>query len=102
MINIKIDEGETRCEINGTGPTIVSEMTLAVKVVYDGMKESNGEKYADMFRQLFVKAIDEGLPFMSDDDLDEALKESQNARAKAKKALNEFLDKLKDIMDGDE
>lgn len=56
MINIKVNECRSECEINGNIHTLIPEAAIMLMAIYDGIKEKNALA-AYMFRGYFESEI---------------------------------------------
>lgn len=93
MLEIKIkNNGEMEVDINGSPVRVTADAITAVRGIYRAIKEKS-ETRAEEFKADFVGAINDNLPFMTDEEEEEFFKEDR------KKAIEKMPEEIKTLID---
>lgn len=76
-ISIGKDGEINKIVLCGNVNEIVAYTITAVKIIYDKIDKTN-KGLAEHFKKMLIYAIAEGLPFMNDEELDEAVSKKKN------------------------
>lgn len=89
MIEIKINDGSLeKLSIAGNTASISADMTCAIRIVYEAIKEHDKSR-ADIYKRNVTIAVEKGLAF--DADVDEA---TEMLRKKMKDDIKDLLDNI--------
>ena len=105
MIKVEIngEKNKSSVEIEGRGPVILAELIAEIGVIYKSFARES-EDMADVFKELLKHAIEEDLPFSTDEELAEkaesAKKEAEEAKAKREDIERKLADLLAEAIIG--
>lgn len=87
MLHIFVNEDSMVMSAEGTTPTITAELLMVVGSVYRKLKEGK-DLSAEAFKDTFTKAINENIPFKSNEEIAEEMH----------KKGEDLLDKLREVL----
>lgn len=106
MIKFEHDEkkGTQHFEFVGTGRDAVAECALMIRLIWESYKE-NDDGSADTFKQVCQQMVADGVPFMSEEEMDAKVDEAReelvkNIKKELQDVLHGILKKISD--DGNE
>lgn len=98
----EVDDHGVRIETCATLPEIETALTVIIHNVYESF---NDDTIKAMFKESFMTAMKDGLPFLDDDERDALAEKYQKEREEEKKSmcceLDGLLDKLKGLLRDD-
>lgn len=65
MIKFETNNGQTSAEVNGTLVDIMADTIVAIRAIYDTLKQHNKDK-AEMFKKVITRQVAQGIPFMGE------------------------------------
>lgn len=95
MIKAKVNSGKTEIEIGGKFSDIVSEVCALVRSAWLSISKSDKEA-GEHFEELFTEILNDGMIFITDEELDErmaTIKKSKKIKDKAEE-LSQKADNL--------
>lgn len=93
----EVDDNGVRIETCATLPEIETALTVIIHNVYESF---NDDTIKAMFKESFMTAMKNGLPFLDEDERDALAKKYQEEREEKQKDMRREFDKLLDKLKG--